>query len=125
MVQVGGLSSSQISRNDEDPGVPKLLMFLITGSKSYTSSVDRVWGNHIPGEFAAGIRPMELPIASGIPERQNTGLVQRDAGLCLACRGKSELFFAPVMSFLGHDEVLYGRYGWLGQYHLGKCGLGF
>jgi hypothetical protein len=118
MVQVGGLSSSQISRDDEVPGVPKLLMFLITGSKSRTSSIDRVWGDYIPGQFAAGIRPMEPPIVSGMPEREETGVVQRDAGPLLAHRGRSEPFFVPFVFFLGHDEVLYGRFGWLGQYHL-------
>ena len=124
-MQVGGLSSSQIILNDEVPGGPKLLTFLITGSKSCTSSIDRVWGDYIPHQFAAGIRPIELPIVSGMSERQGTGLVQRDVGQLLAFWCKFELFFVPLMFFPGHDEVLYARYCWLGQYHLGNCGLGF
>ena len=57
MVQVGGLSSSQIIRNDESPGLPKLLMFLITGSRLFNlltcSGLGRlhpppVSGRHMP-----------------------------------------------------------------------------
>ena len=58
MVQVGGLSSSQISRADGPPSSNKPLWFLITGSKipiSFSANPARRFHRLLSGRLTSGI----------------------------------------------------------------------